>query len=35
MSWRDLREFIRALEAVGELKRVAVPVDPRLEITEI
>ena len=35
MSWRDLREFIRALEAMGELKRVAVPVDPRLEITEI
>ncbi|HNC69935.1 MAG TPA: 4-hydroxy-3-polyprenylbenzoate decarboxylase [Pseudomonadales bacterium] len=35
MSWRDLREFIRALEAAGELKRVAVPVDPRLEITEI
>jgi len=35
MSYRDLREFIRALEAGGELKRIAVPVDPRLEITEI
>ncbi len=35
MSWRDLREFIRTLEAAGELKRIAVPVDPRLEITEI
>ncbi|MCG3170908.1 MAG: 3-octaprenyl-4-hydroxybenzoate carboxy-lyase [Pseudomonadales bacterium] len=35
MSWQDLREFIRALEACGELKRVRTPVDPRLEITEI
>ena len=35
MSYRDLREFIKALEAAGELKRIAVPVDPQLEITEI
>ncbi|MCX8018180.1 MAG: UbiD family decarboxylase, partial [Rhodocyclaceae bacterium] len=31
----DLREFIDRLAARGELKRIAVPVDPRLEITEI
>ena len=35
MSYRDLREFIAALERMGELKRVAVAVDPRLEVTEI
>ncbi|MBP6382043.1 MAG: 4-hydroxy-3-polyprenylbenzoate decarboxylase [Pseudomonadales bacterium] len=35
MSYRDLREFIKALEADGELRRIAVPVDPHLEITEI
>src|ERR1700748_3798506 len=34
MAYRDLREFIRALEAMGELKRIAVEVDPILEITE-
>lgn len=32
---QDLREFIRRLEACGELKRIATAVDPRLEITEI
>jgi 4-hydroxy-3-polyprenylbenzoate decarboxylase len=31
---RDLREFIRALEEKGELKRIGVEVDPILEITE-
>ncbi|HEX6005639.1 MAG TPA: 4-hydroxy-3-polyprenylbenzoate decarboxylase [Burkholderiales bacterium] len=35
MRYRDLREFLAQLEARGELKRVAVEVDPRLEITEI
>jgi len=35
VSYRDLREFIAQLEARGELKRVRVPVSPRLEITEI
>ena len=34
MPLQDLREFIRALESSGELKRVSVPVDPQLEITE-
>ena len=32
---QDLRAFIARLEAEGELKRIAVPVDPRLEVTEI
>ncbi|WP_027342966.1 menaquinone biosynthesis decarboxylase [Hamadaea tsunoensis] len=31
----DLREFLTALESDGELKRVRVPVDPTLEISEI
>src|SRR5580692_9135622 len=34
MAYRYLREFIRALEAKGELKRIKVEVDPLLEITE-
>lgn len=34
MAYDDLRAFIRALEKNGELKRVSVPVDPHLEITE-
>ncbi|MCL4401551.1 MAG: menaquinone biosynthesis decarboxylase [Acidobacteria bacterium] len=34
MAYTDLREFVRALELNGELKRVAVEVDPILEITE-
>jgi 4-hydroxy-3-polyprenylbenzoate decarboxylase len=34
MAYRDLRDFIRALEEQGELKRIALPVDPVLEITE-
>ncbi len=35
MAYRDLREFIAALETKGELKRVRDEVDPVLEITEI
>ena len=35
MKYKDLREFISALEAQGELKRVTAEVDPYLEITEI
>ncbi len=35
MKYRDLREFIAALETAGELKRISVPVDPHLEMTEI
>src|ERR1035438_1663948 len=34
MAYRDLREFVRALEEKGELKRIGVEVDPILEITE-
>src|SRR5512147_1812486 len=33
--FRDLREFIATLERTGELKRITVPVDPKLEMTEI
>jgi len=35
LKYKDLREFITALEAQGELKRISVEVDPYLEITEI
>jgi 4-hydroxy-3-polyprenylbenzoate decarboxylase len=35
MKYRDLREFLAQLEARGELKRIAIEVDPRLEMTEI
>jgi 4-hydroxy-3-polyprenylbenzoate decarboxylase len=35
MKYRDLRDFIKQLEKQGELKRVTIPVDPCLEMTEI
>ncbi len=35
MSYVDLRDFLHDLEAAGDLKRVRVPVDPVLEVTEI
>ncbi|MGD2141761.1 MAG: UbiD family decarboxylase, partial [Burkholderiales bacterium] len=35
MKYRDLREFIGALEKQGELRHVSVPVSPILEMTEI
>jgi 4-hydroxy-3-polyprenylbenzoate decarboxylase len=35
LKYHDLREFITALEAQGELKRITAEVDPYLEITEI
>ncbi len=35
MQYHDLRDFMAQLEALGELKRVAVAVSPRLEMTEI
>jgi 4-hydroxy-3-polyprenylbenzoate decarboxylase len=35
MKYRDLREFTQHLETMGELKRIALAVDPYLEITEI
>ncbi len=35
MAYADLREFLAQLEAKRELKRIAVEVSPRLEMTEI
>lgn len=35
MKYKDLRDFIAALEEMGELTRVTAEVDPYLEITEI
>ncbi|MBL8399111.1 MAG: 4-hydroxy-3-polyprenylbenzoate decarboxylase [Candidatus Accumulibacter sp.] len=35
MKYHDLRDFVAQLETLGELKRIAVEVDPCLEITEI
>lgn len=35
MQYKDLREFIEQLEQMGELKRITLPVDPVLEMTEI
>ena len=35
MAYPTLRQFLDALEAAGELHRVAAPVSPTLEITEI
>jgi 4-hydroxy-3-polyprenylbenzoate decarboxylase len=35
LNYSDLRGFLERLEALGELRRISVEVDPRLEITEI
>jgi 4-hydroxy-3-polyprenylbenzoate decarboxylase len=35
MKYRDLRDFIRQLEAQGELVRLAEPVSARLEMTAL
>ena len=35
MSYRDLRDWVVALERAGELKRIRTEVDPILEVTEI
>lgn len=35
MAYRDLRDYINALEERGELLRIKPPVNPQLEITEI
>jgi 4-hydroxy-3-polyprenylbenzoate decarboxylase len=35
VAYRDLREFVKALEKAGELKRVRAEVDPLLEIAEV
>jgi len=34
-KFKDLREFIQLLEEKGELKRIQIPVNPNLEMTEI
>jgi len=35
MKYKDLRDFIAQLEVQGELKRIQLEVDPKLEMTEI
>jgi len=35
MKYRDLRDFMAQLEAMGELKRVSAAVSPNLEMTEV
>jgi 4-hydroxy-3-polyprenylbenzoate decarboxylase len=35
VAYKDLREFIKRLEAAGELKRIPAEIDPVLEVTEI
>ncbi|MBL8287907.1 MAG: UbiD family decarboxylase [Rubrivivax sp.] len=35
MKYRDLRDFLGRLEAVGELRRTAEPVSPKLELTAL
>ena len=35
MRYADLRDFIAQLEKLGELRRIARPISPRLEMTEI
>jgi 4-hydroxy-3-polyprenylbenzoate decarboxylase len=35
VAYRDLREFVKALEKAGELKRIRVELDPVLEIAEV
>ena len=35
MAYTDLRGFLEQLDTLGELKRVDVPVSPRLEMTEL
>ena len=35
MAFKDLRDFVAFLEEKGDLRRIGVPVDPELEMTEI
>lgn len=35
MKYKDLRDFMSQLEAIGELKRIPRPISPHLEMTEI
>ncbi|WP_348703879.1 4-hydroxy-3-polyprenylbenzoate decarboxylase [Acidovorax soli] len=35
MKYRDLRDFLHGLEGMGELRRIATPVSPLLEVTAL
>jgi 4-hydroxy-3-polyprenylbenzoate decarboxylase len=35
MAYKDLQDYMKAIEARGQLRRITVAVDPELEITEI
>ncbi|MEZ5729002.1 MAG: UbiD family decarboxylase [Burkholderiaceae bacterium] len=35
MKYSDLRDFVKNLDELGELRRIAAPVSPALEITEV
>jgi 3-polyprenyl-4-hydroxybenzoate decarboxylase len=35
LKYQDLRDFISQLDSLGELKRIATPVSPNLEMTEV
>lgn len=35
MQYKNLRDFLQKLESIGELKRISLPVNPNLEMTEI
>ena len=35
MAYKDLQDFLRLLDKKGELKRIATPLDPYLEIAEV
>ena len=35
MAYNDLRDFIKALEKAGEIKKINAKVDPILEVAEI
>ena len=35
LKYKDLRDFVEQLERQGELRRIAVPVSPKLEMTDI
>jgi len=35
LKYNDLRDFVAKLDAIGELRRIAAPVSPRLEMTVI
>src|SRR6478672_10031493 len=35
MKYADLRDFVAQLHAIGEVRHIAVPVSPYLEMTEI